>query len=398
MVRYNGGAAVADEDDGCGGWRDTVRGKTDKIAFFMIAATPSLVRAGHAWIRTTEYRGNYDMTLGAFVELFQLADELVTNFVGRTDLCTSYMDIAKGFVGIKNCHAGERKMAGVITMIMNWLENHLPTDATTVWLTKKLSVAALYSSIRNYVSMLLTKLICNFYYYTKNGTIQTWRVIKIIISTTAEFSYNAGLGASSMALALGGSLVRYFSNLPAKLENDVPKDMDVIEENIEYFTEQHENITTVLEAVDNLEDAEEEEGDALLKEYEESDEAEEDLEYVEVSAKIMIDYLENALKRTEDGGDEFYDHQLLREKILRVSGRYDENEETEYQAVSQPIEEDYYDEEMNFDSPLRRGTTYGGIIKKKDIPFIKNLNKSMQMIKKKYKLKKVKKSKKKYEN
>ena len=51
---------------------------------------------------------------------------------------------------------------------------------------------------------------------------------------------------------------------------------------------------------------------------------------------------------------------------------------------------------MDYDSPPPQSASqpYGGIIKKKDIPFIKNLNKSMQIIKNKYKLKKVKKVKK----
>ena len=84
---------------------------------------------------------------------------------------------------------------------------------------------------------------------------------------------------------------------------------------------------------------------------------------------------------------------MLREGILRLSGRYDENLDVEEQAASQPIF-DYYDEEMDYDRPLRRAATYGGIIKKKDIPFIKNLNKSIQRIKKKYKIKKLKKLKK----
>ena len=72
MVNYTGGAAPA--DDGCGGWRETVRTKTDIIAFFIIAATPSLTRAANDWIRTTEYGANYDLTLGALGEMFETLD------------------------------------------------------------------------------------------------------------------------------------------------------------------------------------------------------------------------------------------------------------------------------------------------------------------------------------
>jgi len=389
MVNYTGGAAPA--DDGCGGWRGTVRTKTDIIAFFIIAATPSLTRAANDWIRTTEYGANYDLTLGALGEMFETLDNLAADLAGRRDTCTNMRDVALGMLQFKNCHSGETRMTGIIANLMTFIQNKLGTDANTVWLTGQLSISSLMTSLRNYISNLLSNLICTFYYFTKRGTIETWRVIKVILTTTAEFAYNAGVGASSMALAMGGGLVKYFSSLPKKLKNDVPRNMDDIDNNIEQIIESHGDVSNVIDAVENLENAEEHEEDALLEEYEQSDEAEEDFENVEESVNIMVEYLENALELTEEGGDEYYEHQSLRESILRLSGRYDKDQEVEDQTTSQPIFE-YYDGEMDYGSPLRRADTYGGIIKKKDIPFIKNLNKSMQIIKKKYKQKKVKKS------
>tara|TARA_Y100001935_G_scaffold37471_1_gene29880 strand:- start:504 stop:1409 length:906 start_codon:yes stop_codon:yes gene_type:complete len=248
--------------------------------------------------------------------------------------------------------------------------------------------------MRNYISRLLTKIICTIYYFGNRGTIETWRIIKIVLSTTTQFVYDVGQSSGKMALAFGGGLVQYLTNLPSQLRNDVPKDMDVVDENIDNVIMAHEDVDNVIEAVDNLENVEDEEDDALLDEYENSDEAEEDFQNVDKTVDMMIEYLNYALQETENSdGEEYLDHQMLREGILRVSGRYDEDQEVEDQIASQPIF-DNYDEEMDYDSPLRRATTHGGIIKKKDIPFIKNLNKSIQIIKKKYKLKKPKKPKK----
>tara|TARA_Y100000996_G_scaffold369507_1_gene316530 strand:- start:16958 stop:18340 length:1383 start_codon:yes stop_codon:yes gene_type:complete len=393
MVKYTGGAAPA--DDGCGGWRGTVRTKTDIIAFFIIAATPSMTTAANDWIRNTEYGGQYDLTLSALGQIFDILDNLAADLAGRRDMCSSMSDVALGLVGFKNCHSGETRMRGVISHIMRFIQTRIGTDENTVWLTGQLGAASLLTSLRNYISNLLANLICTFYYFTKKGTVETWRVIKIILSTTAEFAYNAGVGASSMALAMGGGLVKYFSNLPQKLKNDVPRDMDVLDENKENIIESHQDVSNIIDAVENLENAEEQEEDALLDEYEESDEAKEDFENVEESVNIMVEYLENALDLTEEGGDEYYEHQSIREGILRLSGRYDMNQEVKDQTASQQIFE-YYDHEMDYDSlpPQSASQPFGGIIKKKDIPFIKNLNKSMQIIKKKYKQRKVKKSKK----
>jgi len=395
IVRYTGGAAAAeDDDDGCGGWAATIRGKTNKIAALILLASPVLAEAAHTWVRNSEYGAGYDRTIDAMYEIFVILDNLAQDLVGRQDTCTSLMDVGMGMFGLKNCQSGETRMRGIIGSIITYIQQYLGNDAATGWLTRGLVTGALLTSIRNYISRLLTKIICTIYYFGNRGTIETWRIIKIVLSTTTQFVYDVGQSSGKMALAFGGGLVQYLTNLPSQLRNDVPKDMDVVDENIDNVIMAHEDVDNVIEAVDNLENVEYEEDDALIDDYENSDEAEEDFQNVDETVDMMIEYLDYALRETENSdGEEYLDHQMLREGILRLSGRYDEDQEVEDQIASQPIF-DYYDEEMDYDSPLRRATTHGGIIKKKDIPFIKNLNKSIQIIKKKYKLKKLKKPKK----
>ena len=52
IVRYTGGAAAEDNnDDGCGGWAATIRGKTNKIAVMLLLASPVLAEAAHTWVK-----------------------------------------------------------------------------------------------------------------------------------------------------------------------------------------------------------------------------------------------------------------------------------------------------------------------------------------------------------
>ena len=360
----------------------------------ILLASPVLSKAAHTWVRNSEYGAGYDRTIDAMYEIFVILDNLTQDLVGRQDTCTNLVDVGMGMFGLKNCQSGETRMRGIVGSIITYIQQYLGNDAATGWLSRGIVTGALLTSIRNYISQLLVKIICTIYYFGNKGTIETWRVIKIVLTTTTRFVYDVGQSSGKMALAFGGGLVQYLTNLPSQLRNDVPKDMDVVDKNINNVIMAHEDVDNVIEAVDNLENVEDEEDDALLDEYENSDEAEEDFQNVDKTVDMMIEYLNYALQETENSdGEEYLDHQMLREGILRVSGRYDEDQEVEDQIASQPIF-DNYDEEMDYDSPLRRATTHGGIIKKKDIPFIKNLNKSIQIIKKKYKLKKPKKPKK----
>ncbi|MAU36526.1 MAG: hypothetical protein CMD14_04035 [Flavobacteriales bacterium] len=393
IVRYTGGAA-AEDDDGCGGWAATIRGKTNKIAVLILLASPALAEAAHTWVRNSEYGAGYDRTIDAMYQIFVILDNLAHDLVGRQDTCTNLVDVGMGMFGLKNCQSGETRMRGIVGSIINYIQEYLGNDAATAWLARGLVTGALLTSMRNYISRLLTKIICTIYYFGNRGTIETWRIIKIVLSTTTQFVIDVGQSSGKMALAFGGGLVQYLTTLPSQLRNDVPRDMDVVDENIDDVIVAHEDVDNVIEAVNNLENVEDDEDDALLDEYERSDEAEEDFQNVDETVDMMIEYLDYALRETENSdGEEYLEHQMIREGILRHSGRYDENQEVEDQTASQQIF-DYYDEEMDYDSPLQRARTHGGIIKKKDIPFIKNLNKSIQIIKKKYKLKKLKKLKK----
>ena len=267
------------------------------------------------------------------------------------------------------------------------VEKILGNDNATGWLTRGFGTGALLTSMRDYISRLLANIICGVYYIGNRGKIESWRLIKIVLQTTTQFIVDVGVTSGRMALAFGGGLVQYISNLPNKLRNDVPRDMNVLDQQIDAVTGLTNNIDNVVQAIDNLKNTEDQDGDALLDDYEASEEAGYDLQGMEETIAMMVGYLDNALSATENSdGYEYMDHQLLRQRILEASGRLIGDEEADEQNVSQPIF-DYYDEEMDVDSPLRRATTYGGIIEKKDIPFIKNLNKSIQKIKKKYKFK-----------
>lgn len=394
LVRYTGGSAQ--QDDNCGGWYETVKGKTDYVAVMIIIASPSLTSAAHNWLRSTEYGSSYDLTLDAMSEIFSILDNLSQDLVGRQDVCAGFNDLAWQAMGLKNCSTGEAKMNGAVGVIIKYFQQYLGNDDMTGWLTRGFGSAALLTSMRNYISRLLANIICGVYYIGNRGKIESWRLIKIVLQTTTQFIIDMGLTSGRMALALGGGLVQYISNLSASFKNDVPADMDVLDEHIDTVTDAAPNVENVVQAIDNLENTEDEEDDALIEDYEVSEDAEYDIQGTEDTINMMIGYLDYALKETKNSdGKEYIDHQLLRKGILEASGRLIGDEEPDDQIASQPIFE-YYDEEMDYDTPLRRTTTSGGIIEKKDSAFIKNLNKSIQKIKKKYKFKfkKEKKSKK----
>lgn len=392
MVNYTGGAAPA--GDGCGGWYETVKNKTDYIAVMILIASPSLAGAAQKWVRNTEYGAGYDLTLDAMSQIFTILDDLGQDLVGRRNVCTGFNDLAWQAMGLKNCSTGEAKMNGVVGVVIRYIQEYLGNDNATSWLARGFGTGALLTSMRDYISRLLANIICGIYYVGNKGTIESWRLIKIVLQTTTNFIIKGGGVATNMALAFGGGLVQYISSLPNRLRNDVPRNMDTFDANIDTVDAEAPNLENLVDALDNLENAEDNDNDALLENYEQSDEAYANLQNIDETVQIMIDYLNNALDETNGGdGQEYLDHQLLRQHILEVSGRFDDEQDLDDHIVSQPIFDDF-DEEMDYNSPLRRATTYGGIIKKKDIPFIKNLNKSIQKIKKKYKFVKVKKSKK----
>ena len=387
MVIYGG---AAQQDDRCGGWYETVKGKTDYVAVLIIITSPNLTSAADNWLRNTEYGSSYDLTLDAMGEIFTILDDLSQDLVGRQDVCSGFNDLAWQALGLKNCSTGEAKMNGVIGVIIKYFQQYLGNDNMTGWLTRGFGTAALLTSMRNYISRLLANIICGVYYIGNRGRIESWRLIKIVLQTTTKFIMDVGTSSGRMALAFGGGLVHYISNLSTSLKNDVPTDIDVLDEQIDTVTDASANVENIVHAIDNLENREDEDDDALLDDYEASEEAGEGEVNVEDTITMMIGYLDNALSATENSdGNEYMDHQLLRQGILEASGRLlGDGEEVYNQNMSQPIFE-YYDDEMDSGSPLRRATSYeyGGIIDKKDTAFIKNLNKSIQKIKKKYKFK-----------
>ena len=406
MVLYRGGAAANAtataehrQDDGCGGWYTTVKAKTDFVAILIIISSPTLTDAAHNWLINTEYGAGYDRTLDAMGQIFTILDNLGQDLLGRQDVCTGYGDLAWQALRLKNCQTGEARMNGVIGVLIRYIQQYVGTDNATGWLARGFGTGALLTSMKDYISRLLANIICAIYYYGTRGTIESWRLIKIVLQTTTQYVFDSGRMAGRMALAFGGGLVTYLSHSPNTLNNDVPRNMDNLQENIDNVVEAEPNVHEVVQAVENLEYAENIDEDTLLDDYEQSDEAENDNQNIDDTIEMMIEYLDNALSQTENSdGKEYHDHQILKENILRLSGRYDADMEVEDQIASQPYF-DHYDPDMDYEDyepELKRASSFGGIINKKDIPFIKNLNKSIQKIKKKYKFKfkKEKKSKK----
>ena len=227
LVNYTGGAAPA--GDGCGGWYETVKNKTDYIAVMILIASPSLAGAAQKWIRNTEYGAGYDLTLDAMSQIFTILDDLGQDLVGRRNVCTGFNDLAWQAMGLKNCSTGEAKMNGVVGVVIRYIQEYLGNDNATSWLARGFGTGALLTSMRDYISRLLANIICGIYYVGNKGTIESWRLIKIVLQTTTNFIIKGGGVATNMALAFGGGLVQYISSLPNRLRNDVPRNMDTFD-------------------------------------------------------------------------------------------------------------------------------------------------------------------------
>ena len=97
------------------------------------------------------------MTLNAMSEIFDILDNLAHDLFGRKDTCTDLMDIGWGMIGFKKLSIRETRMRGIVGTIITYIQQYLGNDASTGWLTRGLASGALLTSIRNYISQLLTK-------------------------------------------------------------------------------------------------------------------------------------------------------------------------------------------------------------------------------------------------
>ena len=398
MTIYKGGAAVAqEEDDGCGGYRSRMKPATDVLARTIVLSKSMILKAGLNSLKNSNYRWPIE-TINAMKKLFYLVDDWAAKQTQTQGTCSTMARATWGWLGRIDCaerdrraNSMARKINGAIGHVIKYIIDFFGSDSLTWLFADGITSTLLMTSMQEYISRVLLEIICTI---THSGRIATWRVIKIIITATLKYVNEVssmGLQAiSNMAVTIGGGLVQYFLGLPdTTLDNDVREVGEALLNRTDEFIENN-GLDLILDAIDELEHVEDriDEG-AAVEAYEASEEAEALDMQAKEAAEFMAQYLTDSLEQTKEGGAEYDDHKLLRDGLLWVSGRrYDDNEGPENQVVSQPLIFLSDDDEMEVESDeeLQRANTFGGIIQKKDKPFIKNLKESAQRMKNKYKL------------
>lgn len=398
MVVYNGGAAAISDDDGCAGYRERMKGPTDVLAKGIVLAKGMIIKAGHKFLKKTKYGKEYEATLSAMRNLFFLVDKWSAEQTQTQGTCSTLARATWGWLGRVDCSAREtransvaRKFYGVVGQVIRYIIDFFGSDWLTGVVADGVTSTFLITSMQDFISRIILNLLCTIYTVGAGATIATWKVIKIIITTTTQYAFEAGRmglqAIGNMAVTIGGGLVQHFVGLPDKLDNDVDDVGLALLEGEDEFIDDN-NLGEILQANDLLEEAEEYDEGAALDDYEETEEAGNLSTQAEEAANFMEQYVTWSLQETEEGGSVYYEYQDIRRELLMISGRYDENEEVQNQVVSQPLIYPSDDDEMDdgIDDGIERANTFGGIIQKKDIPFIKNLKKSAQRMKNKYKL------------
>lgn len=398
VVVYNGGAAAISDDDGCDGYRERMKGPTDVLAKGIVLAKGMIIKAGHKFLKKSKYGKEYEATLNAMRNLFFLVDKWSAEQTQTQGTCSTLARATWGWLGRVDCSAREnrantvaRKLYGVVGQVIRYIIDFFGSDWLTGVVADGVTSTYLITSMQDFISRLILNILCTIYTAGAGATVATWRVIKIIITTTTQYAFEAGRmglqAIGNMAVTIGGGLVKHFVSLPDKLDNDVDEVGRALLEGEDEFIEDN-NLGEILQANYDLEEAEAYDEGAALEDYEETEEAEFLSTQAEEAATFMEQYVTWSLQETVQGGSEYHDYQDLRRNLLMISGRYDENEEVQNQVVSQPLiypsDDDETDDEMDIE--IQRSNTFGGIIQKKDIPFIKNLKKSAQRMKNKYKL------------
>lgn len=402
VIVYNGGAAAISDDDGCGGYRERMKGPTDVLAKAIVLAKGMIIKAGHKFLKKSKYGKEYEATLTAMRNLFFLVDKWSAEQTQTQGTCSTLARATWGYLGRIDCNARETRANSVATRIngaighvIRYIIDFFGSDWLTGVVADGMTSTFLITSMQDFISRIILNILCTIYTVGAGGTIATWRVIKIIITTTTQYAFEAGRmglqAIGNMAVTIGGGLVQHFVGLPARLDNDADDVGEALLNRTDDFIEDN-NLGEILQANDELEEAEAYDEGAALDDYEETEEAENLSTQADEAAKFMEQYVTWSLEQTEEGGIEYDEYQDLRRELLMISGRYDKNEEVQNQVVSQPLiypsdddeTDDETDDEMDYE--MQRANTFGGIIQKKDIPFIKNLKKSAQRMKNKYKL------------
>tara|TARA_B100000767_G_scaffold273741_1_gene304767 strand:- start:510 stop:1979 length:1470 start_codon:yes stop_codon:yes gene_type:complete len=418
IVRYGGAAQRERADDNCFGQYDRIYESMKKVAMLLICSSPSLALAGRDFIKTSQYNGEYAIVVDAFSKIFTIIDEASMDLAGRRDKCTDLSDVAWGMLGMKQCNKGNAKMEGFFGLIVEFFKNNLGGTAVVAALSTSNGILAVYTTMRNFIARMLTNVMCAIYYHGRNGMVGTWVIAKAIIQTIGQFANAGGILSTNIALGIGGAILKYVTGLGRWNQNEfiIPNDTPAIEDVENNIADIDNGVvvsdvglaTGLSEAVDELENTEDhtEGGDELINDYvDDVEQIEWDFHDNANNLKFMQKYLRDAIKDTEKGGHEYEDHKELANMIKQLSGKWRPPTDmhdlgnVSQVAASQPMDETEYDSAVDpsdhMNQTLERTRSYGndpypgsvpygmgGIIKKKDSKFIKNLNKSMKKMRK----------------
>ena len=407
MVKYGGAAPV---NDNCYGSYNKIYEVMKKVAMVLIYSSPALARAGHEYIQQSDFNDEYEIIIGAFKKIFRIIDDATIELAGRKDTCTDLGDVWMGTFGLKNCKNGNTKIEGFYGLLVNFFKTHFGDSALIRALTANNGILAVYTTMRHFIATLLTKVMCAIYVNGTKGTVGTWVIAKAIIQSIGKVIKEGGILSKNIAIGIGGEILKFVTGLGRwnnkrneyQIANDATP-IKTIESNIREIDNavavSHGGVLTGLsDAVDDLENIEYEEegGDEIIQDYITNDEQmASDFSENDDKLNFMRDYLLEAIQDTEDGGEEYNEHHELLSMIKQLSGRwrpathmYDMGDPSLIPA-SQPMGETDYDSELDaqdyMNQTFERTRSYGGIIKKEDSKFIKNLNKSMKKMRKRLK-------------
>tara|TARA_B100001769_G_scaffold182008_1_gene143913 strand:+ start:2966 stop:4501 length:1536 start_codon:yes stop_codon:yes gene_type:complete len=357
IVKYVGGAAeepgaaaapAPAADDNCVGQKKRIVKLTNLMSIAIIVTSPYMASTAHEWMKKKGGEG-YDLTLQTAGEISELLKKLFDELLPRKDRCNDIIDVGLGLasralgLGFKDCKAGEQQMDGIIAKIILYFNQYFGNDKATLQIARKGGAMAMMTAIHTYISTLLLNIICMIIKRGNEANIETWRVIKIIIQTTLTFAYNSALAtgntAKNVAIAIGGGLVSMLMSMKSTiLKND---------SQIKDFRATVQQNPTLLEIKNTLDNLDE---NALVEELGVG-EVEEAFENNGDLLKMMKDYLNTTIENTEMGGEDYEEHQQMRDNIAKMAGRwYDKNKQRiEDLTLSQDPDHDF-DDEMDFKS------------------------------------------------
>jgi hypothetical protein len=403
-----GGAAQQDhhhhhQNGDCGGKREKIEEIMKKVSMILLCSSPILAKSLDEYVSNSPYADDYRIVLGAFDNIYKIVNEASLELMGRQDACTSMSDVALGVMGLKDCSKHEKLMDGFFTLFVKFFNTNMGNTTIFTTLTKSSGILAVFTCLRDYISTLLTNIMCGLYDGGGRGMVATWVIIKIILKTTASFAIDSTSLIGRVAIAFGYEIFEFFRtqrNRDAatdeyQINNDIPIIEDVID-NIQLIDNKHDIVDRLSAAGDELKSVENnnENGNNIIYDYINDGDFKGDFKDTDYGLNAMKDYLVKAIKDTDPGGRERHIHEKLLMEYNHLAGRWrpaTENSDmgpSNLVTNSQPFDQTDYNSDFDGMDTIERSHTFGGIINKRDSEFIKNINKSIEIYQKKHKLNK----------